>query len=91
MGRTEQAFKGRFFPVIFLLVGKAENATAELTRPETVLIYVREKLWYFVFQSFPNNASGASGCHRGSAKFALCAFSERSSADLAPRCCPLAC
>lgn len=60
------------------------TGAAELSRPETDLICVREKLWYLVLQSIPNNASGTSGCHRGSAKFALCTFPELFSADPAP-------
>lgn len=34
------------------------TGAAELNQPETNLICVREKLWYLVFQSIPNNASG---------------------------------
>lgn len=66
------------------------TGAAERNWPETVLICVRKTV-YSVFQSIPNKESGTSGCHRGSAKFDLRAFSELFSADPASRCCSLAC
>lgn len=61
------------------------TGAAEWNWPETVLICVR-KAMCSVFQSIPNKESGTSGCHRGSAKFDLRAFSEVFPADPASGC-----
>lgn len=91
MGRTEQGCKDLFCSFWWERMKMTLNVTgaAERNWPETVLICVR-KAMFSVFQSIPNKESGTSGCHRGSAKFDLCAFSEVFSADPASTC-PLAC